>query len=204
MKNNTSSDQQDRELLEKVRNGDDRAMEKILEKYKNMVAAKARRLYLQGGDQEDLIQEGMIGLYQAISLFDFQKSDSFAGFAGQVVNSRLYDAIRTAARKKHDPLNQSLSLDFPIDQEKTSLSELISDDDNPDPEDSLLHNERIQALSSFIENELSDYEKKVTTLYLQGKKYNEIAESLGVSYKSVDGALQRTRRKITAFRNQQQ
>lgn len=202
------SDKRDRNLILKIREGDDRAMEKVLSKYKNLVTAKARRLFLQGGDQEDLIQEGMIGLYQAILLFDLNKNVPFARYASQVVNSRLYDAIRTAGRKKHDPLNQSLSLDFPMNQNSAdgspSLSEKIEGIDYPDPEHSLLHDERILDLSDFIEKELSNYEKKVTTLYLQGKKYNEIAESLGVSYKSVDGALQRVRRKITAFRESQE
>ena len=102
----------DQELITLIRNNNEQAMEVLLKKYKNMVAGKTRRLFLQGGDQEDLIQEGMIGLYQAISSFDATQNVPFKNYASAVVDSRLYDAIRTATRKKHQPLNESLSLDY--------------------------------------------------------------------------------------------
>lgn len=105
----------DGELISLIRNNNEQAIELLLKKYKNMVAGKARRLFLQGGDQEDLIQEGMIGLYQAINNFDPEQNVPFKSYASSVVDSRLYDAVRTAARKKHQPLNQSLSLDYSYD-----------------------------------------------------------------------------------------
>lgn len=173
-------------------------------KYKGMVVAKARPLFLQGGDQEDLIQEGMIGLYQAISRYNLDRDVPFAYFAARVVESRLYDAVRKAARKKHEPLNFSLSLDFRSpdsqDQEPPQLLESIEDKQALDPEYSLLDREWQAAFSDFINHHLSPYEKKVATLYLNKKSYNEIAEALGVSNKSVDGALQRVRKKFADFR----
>lgn len=171
-----------------------------------MVASRARRLFLQGGDQEDLIQEGMIGLYQAILRFNPKKLVPFSAYASQVVDSRLYDAIRTAARKKHQPLNQSLSLDFQDNRDSTlaasSLFEIISNEEAIDPENLLLDKERMKKLESFLKKHLSKYEDQVASLYLKGKTYNEIAEELDVSYKSVDGALQRVRRKFNDYQEE--
>ncbi len=200
----TSQFKTDEYYIEQIRKGDELAVEHLIMKYKGMVSVKARQYFLQGGDQEDLIQEGMIGLYQAISLFDKSKNVPFGKFAAQVVESRLYDAIRKAARRKHEPLNQSLSLDFKIDTDASftdeSFIDLIPDEQIADPESKLLDQERIHQLNLYLKNNLSDFEYQVMTLYLQGRKYNEMAELLSVSNKSIDGALQRIRKKIMAFR----
>lgn len=203
---NVNQESSDQDLIAAIRHGDENAMEIILKRYKNMVASRARRLFLQGGDQEDLIQEGMIGLYQAILRFDPERLVPFSAYALQVVDSRLYDAIRTAARKKHQPLNQSLSLDFQDNRDSTlaasSLFEIISNEEAIDPENLLLDKERMRKLESFLKKHLSKYEDQVASLYLKGKTYNEIAEELDVSYKSVDGALQRVRRKFNDYREE--
>ena len=181
-------------------------MEVLLKRYKPMVVAKSRRLFLQGGDQEDLIQEGMIGLYQAIEKYDLEKQVPFKSYAGLVVESRLYDAVRTAARKKHGPLNESLSLDYLYQSEdqdsEYSLIDFLQDEEFPNPENRLLNQENVQQLQEFVKHNLSEYENQVAVLYLAGKTYNEIADILSVSYRSVDGALQRIRRKIMHFREE--
>lgn len=205
MKKSSSNNQNisDQDLIIAIRKGDDHALETILKRYKNMVAARARRLFLQGGDQDDLIQEGMIGLYQAILRFDQSREVSFAYYASKVVDSRLYDAVRTAARKKHQPLNRSLSLDFEYNEnaqlENISLFDIIANKEVSTPDNLLLDKERMKKIEFFLENHLSKYEEQVAGLYLQGKTYNEIAERLNVSYKSVDGALQRVRKKINDY-----
>ncbi|NLJ94312.1 MAG: sigma-70 family RNA polymerase sigma factor [Clostridiaceae bacterium] len=196
----------DEDLIIKIRNKDQEAMEVLLKRYKPMVVAKSRRLFLQGGDQEDLIQEGMIGLYQAIEKYDLEKQVPFKSYAGLVVESRLYDAVRTAARKKHGPLNESLSLDYPYQSEdqdsEYSLIDFLQDEEFPNPENRLLNQENVQQLQEFVKHNLSEYENQVAVLYLAGKTYNEIADILSVSYRSVDGALQRIRRKIMQFREE--
>lgn len=193
----------DGELISLIRNNNDQATELLLKKYKNMVAGKARRLFLQGGDQEDLIQEGMIGLYQAINNFDPEQNVPFKSYASSVVDSRLYDAVRTAARKKHQPLNQSLSLDYSYDDltedEPISLIEMLSDRSALTPENLLLNKEMRISLENFLNNHLSKYEDQVAVLYLRGKTYKEIADELNVTTKSVDGALQRVRKKFTEY-----
>ncbi|MGI6579325.1 MAG: sigma-70 family RNA polymerase sigma factor [Saccharofermentanales bacterium] len=195
----------DQELISLIRNNNEQATEALLKRYKNMVAGKTRRLFLQGGDQEDLIQEGMIGLYQAIFSFDVTHNIPFKNYASAVVDSRLYDAIRTAARKKHQPLNESLSLDYSYDDssdgEPISLFEVLSDEAALTPESLLLNKEIKINLENFLKNYLSKYEDQVASLYLQGKTYREIADKLKVSTKSVDGALQRVRRKLSEYRD---
>ena len=205
MLNKTYDNLTDQELISLIRNNDEQATEILLKKYKNMVAGKTRRLFLQGGDQEDLIQEGMIGLYQAIFSFDVTQNVPFKNYASAVVDSRLYDAIRTATRKKHQPLNESLSLDYSYtdssDDEPISLFEVLSDESALTPESLLLDKEIKLNLENFLQNYLSKYEDQVASLYLQGKTYREIAEKLNVSTKSVDGALQRVRKKLSKYRD---
>ncbi|HHU52759.1 MAG TPA: sigma-70 family RNA polymerase sigma factor [Clostridiaceae bacterium] len=195
----------DQELISLIRNNDEQATEVLLKRYKNMVAGKTRRLFLQGGDQEDLIQEGMIGLYRAIFSFDIKQNIPFRNYASAVVDSRLYDAIRTAARKKHQPLNESLSLDYSYndssENEPISLFDVLSDESALTPESMLLDKEIRINFENFLRNYLSKYEDQVASLYLQGKTYREIAEKLNVSTKSVDGALQRVRRKLSEYRD---
>lgn len=195
----------DEDLIIKIRQKDEQAMDTLLTRYKNMVVAKARRLFLQGGDQEDLIQEGMIGLYQAVEKYNLDREIPFKNYAQTVVKSRLYDAVRTAARKKHGPLNDSLSLDYPYENQDQdsdyTLIDLLQDEEIIDPENHLLDQENIFRLKKYLSNHLSKYENQVAVLYLSGKTYNEIVDILSVSYRSVDGALQRVRRKIMKFRN---
>ncbi len=194
----------DEEYIKNIREGDDVAIEKLIMKYKSMVVLKARQYFLQGGDQEDLIQEGMIGLYKAISSFDSNKNVPFNKYAAQVVDSRLYDAIRKAARRKHEPLNQSLSLDYPLNQDESlsndTMMNVIEHDSVTNPESKLVDQERVNQLNLYVKDHLSEFEYQVMTLYLQGKKYNEMAEILAVSNKSIDGALQRIRKKVMIFR----
>ena len=145
----------------------------------------------------------MIGLYRAIFGFDIKQNVPFKNYASAVVDSRLYDAIRTATRKKHQPLNESLSLDYSYDNssedEPISLFEILSDESALSPESLLLNKEIKINLENFLQNYLSKYEDQVASLYLQGKTYREIAEN--VSTKSVDGALQRVRRKLSEYRD---
>ncbi len=185
----------DEELWRLTRDGDDEAETALIERYVRLVKVCARPLFLAGGDGEDLIQEGMFGLMSAVRRFSPEKDASFRTFAERCVRNRLYTAVRSAARSKHFPLNYSVSFD------SSDLSDLSGGaaDYLRDPEDLIISRERVGEILAAAKNTLSGFEARVLELYLNGCSYNEIAEQVGKTPKSVDNAVQRIRKKLTAY-----
>lgn len=188
----------DEELVELSAAGDKAATECILTRYKNLVRARGRMYFLAGADREDIIQEGMIGLFKAIRDFDSTKLSSFRGFAELCIKRQLLTAVKNANRQKHIPLNTYVSLSSPLydDDSESMTGELVADTTETNPENLLIRKEKAASMSDKIEETLSELEKRVLSLYLSGKNYQEIAEILGRTPKSADNALQRIRKKI--------
>lgn len=197
-------DQTDEELIRQIRVGDRTAGDVLMERYKGMVLGKARSMYMLGGDSDDLIQEGMIGLYKAVRDFDTSKEASFKTFASLCVSRQLYTAVRASMRNKHLPLNTAISLDSPSDTgqqseengQTTDLVNMIASDPEFNPEDSLIESENLSILQWKIEQKLSPLEKQVLELYLSGLSYTQIAQQLSIDPKAADNALQRIRTKL--------
>ena len=186
----------DEELLGQIRNGSDHAMECLLERYRDMVRKEARRFFLAGGDEEDLIQEGMIGLFKAVTSYEEGKNASFSSFAYLCVQRQIYTTITAFNRKKHIPLNTAISLFEHKDQEdEFSLDEILETPEET-PEELLLRKEELKDYYRMIDQNLSKFEKQVMYHYLNGDNYTLIAKKLGKSDKSIDNAIQRIRRKI--------
>ena len=177
-------EQTDEELIARIRSGETGVTEYLLEKYKPLVKKQARTMYLMGGENEDLIQEGMIGLFRAISTYR-QGEGSFYGFALMCINRQMYTAVQASARKKHEPLNEYVSLD--------EDPQMLLEDS---PETMLLLQEKEGKREDMIARHLSSLEKKVLALYLEGMSYGQIAEQIGRSEKSVDNAIQRLKKKL--------
>ncbi len=190
----------DEEMISLFRDGDQEAMERLLEKYKGMVLGKAKSMYILGGDSEDLIQEGMLGLFKAVRDFDCGRDASFRTFAQLCVTRQLYTAVKASARKKHLPLNSAVSLSSPLREENGDerLLDFLEADPSSNPEAYLIGQEETERLEEMIEKELSPLEKQVLELYLTGMGYVEIAHVLNRDEKSTDNALQRIRAKTRA------
>ena len=192
----------DEELVELSATGDKSATEFILDKYKNFVKAVVRMYFLVGADRDDVVQEGMIGLFKAIRDFDDTKQTSFKGFAEMCIKRQVLTAIKNATRKKHIPLNRYISLSKPAYDDENSEETLIDTllfNDNSNPEELFIGKENIEDLGVKIEENLSKLEKKVLQMYLNGISYQEIAKIMGRSPKSIDNALQRVKKKIEKF-----
>lgn len=188
----------DEEIIQKIRNHDTEAMDYILEKYKNLVRKKARKLFLIGGDRDDLIQEGMIGLYKAVRDYDPSKETSFSVFADLCISRQLYDAIKASNRQKNIPLNTYISFYTPaFDEKKDSI--LMSSNENP--EALVIDRENVLMLEEEFGKVLSEFELEVLSFYLEGLRYQEIAQKIGREPKSVDNALQRIKSKLSKILN---
>ena len=185
----------DKQLLNLVLNGDREAEEVLVERYMRLVRTCARPLFLAGGDNGDLVQEGMLGLLSAIRRFDPSDGTSFQTFAEHCIRMRLYSAIKSASRLKHLPLNNGVSLEQLSEDSPMQLS-AIPDVLRCDPEELVLARERTEELYSELAQCLSKLEKQVLDLYLDGLSYREIASLLGKEEKSIDNAVQRIRRKL--------
>ncbi|MCL0032274.1 RNA polymerase sporulation sigma factor SigH [Peptococcaceae bacterium] len=191
----------DEELVEYARNGDNDALEYLLNKYKNLVKSKARSYFLIGADREDIIQEGMIGLYKAIRDFREDKMSSFKMFADLCITRQIITAIKTATRQKHIPLNSYISLNKPAydeDSDKT-LMDMLSESKITDPEELVVHQEEFGNIEKKMSEILSELEWQVLMAYLDGKSYQEIAKELNRHVKSIDNALQRVKRKVERY-----
>lgn len=189
---------EDAELVQKAQHGDFEAMEVLMERYKNFVRGKARTYFLIGADREDIIQEGMIGLFKAVRDFEPGKQAQFRSFAELCVKRQIITAIKSATRQKHIPLNSYISLSRPVyedDSEKTLL-DLLSTEYILDPEQILINQEALGITEKRIYMTLSEFEKSVLTYYINGKSYQEIAVLLEKEPKSIDNAIQRVKRKI--------
>lgn len=184
----------DEELIEKLRQGENDITDYILEKYKPLVRKKTNAMYLIGGETEDLIQEGMIGLFKAIRDYRPDKDASFYHFAELCINRQLYSALETSNRKKHQPLNSYISLSDQ-DNQGAVAAELLVDQERG-PEQMVIEQELWEEYKKRLEQNLSKMENKVLQYYLDGNHYIQIAEIMGKSPKSIDNALQRIRQKI--------
>ena len=191
----------EQELLALARQGDGTATDLLLEKYKPLVRKKARTLYLIGGENDDLIQEGMIALYKAIRTYDDSYESSFASYATLCIENKLYNVIKGANRLKNVPLNTYVSLYSPTNtDENTNSREILADTLQPteltNPEDIIIDKENVMDIESTIKKRLSKFEQQVVTLYIDGNNYQQIAAILEKTPKSIDNALQRIKNKL--------
>lgn len=180
----------DEELIMQLRAGETEIADYLMDKYKNLVRQKAHTLYLAGGDHEDLLQEGMLGLFKAVREYNLDKEASFYTYASTCITNQMYKAITSSMRQKHQPLNDSLSLN---ELEQENAWQLVNEDS---PEKILIDQERNEQITQKIEDNLSPFENEVLCLYLKGFDYLQISERLARSAKSVDNALQRIRKKV--------
>jgi len=173
----------------------------LIHKYQNFVRAKARSYFLVGADREDIVQEGMIGLYKAVRDFKGDKLSSFKAFAELCITRQMITAIKTATRQKHIPLNSYVSLDKPIydDESDRTLMDVLSGTQVTDPEELIVNREEVDDIELKMAELLSDLERKVLALYLDGRSYQEISEELNRHVKSIDNALQRVKRKLEKY-----
>ena len=191
----------DEEVVQLAQDADGAALEFLLDKYKNFVKTKARSYFLIGADHEDIVQEGMIGLYKAIRDYRRDKLKSFRAFAELCITRQIITAIKTATRQKHIPLNNYVSLNRPIYDEESdrTLLDVITEDMPNNPEDVLIDREDLSVIEGRIGEMLSDLEKQVLVRYIEGKSYAEISEEMGRHVKSIDNALQRIKRKLLKY-----
>ena len=191
----------DEQIVEMSHSGDISAEEYLLDKYKNFVRSKARSYFLVGADHEDIVQEGMIGLYKAIRDFRPDKLSSFRAFAELCITRQIITAIKTATRQKHIPLNNYVSLNKPLYDEESdrTLLDVIVEGRMSDPEELIINMENVGNIRTKINEILSGLEQEVLNAYLDGKSYQEIAEALGRHVKSIDNALQRVKRKLEKY-----
>ena len=188
----------DNKLIQKIKNGDKKALIYLLEKYTEVVSMKAGKYFIVGAEKEDIIQEGLIGLFKAIKSFDPEKQSSFKTFANLCVERQLQTAIKSSMRQKHMPLNSYLSLNISAydENEDTSLLEVFETENAAeDPLDIVTKKEYYTFVEDRIDETLSDFEKQVLHRYTNGESYTEIAEKLDAPVKSVDNAIQRIRKK---------
>lgn len=188
----------DEELIEMVQQGNIDALDFLITKYRLLVRAKARSYFLIGADKEDIVQEGMIGLYKAIRDFKEDKLSSFRAFAELCITRQIITAIKTATRQKHIPLNSYVSLDKPIFDEESdrTLMDVLTGAIMDDPEELMIHREEFGYLEEKMGEILSELELQVLALYLDGQSYHEISAELNRHVKSIDNALQRVKRKL--------
>ena len=191
----------DEDIVSDAREGQNEALEFLIHKYRNFVRAKARSYFLIGADREDIVQEGMIGLYKAIRDFRSDKLASFRAFAELCITRQIITAIKTATRQKHIPLNSYISLNKPIYEEDSdrTLMDVISTVRVSDPEEMIINREEFGDIEEKMGEILSDLEWKVLMAYLDGRSYQEIAIDLRRHVKSIDNALQRVKRKLERY-----
>lgn len=187
----------DEELIEALRKGENEIIDYLMNKYKNLVRKKAKVLYLIGGDTDDLIQEGMIGLFKAVRDYRDDKESSFYHFADLCIARQLYTAVEASQRKKHAPLNSYIPLYADSgDSDEWNLENALSSMDELNPEKMVIHQENLKAFQKKVSDSLSSMEKEVLTYYLQGYDYVQIAEAMGKEPKAIDNALQRLKKKL--------
>lgn len=190
----------DEELIVRLRDGEADIMDFILNKYKNLVRSKAKSMYILGADREDLIQEGMVGLFKAVRDYDSGRDASFYTFAELCISRQMYTAVQASGRQKHMPLNTYISLYANTaeqgEEAETELLNTLSDVSDRSPEELLIDKENLELLEKMIDKELSGFEKQVLDLYVTGMSYSQIAKVLGRDDKSTDNALQRIKHKL--------
>lgn len=183
----------DEQLIEDLRGGDNSVTDYIMEKYKFIVKKKAKAMYILGGELDDLIQEGMIGLFKAVRDYDKDQGASFHSFADLCISRQIYTAIEASKRQKHIPLNSYISL---YDEgEEGSLIDFLEEDHESNPEEIVLNREHIKRLEKELREQLSDFERNVFYLYIKENDYRQIAQVMDKSPKAIDNALQRIKAK---------
>ena len=199
-------DSSDEELILRLRDGESAIMDYIMNKYKNLVRSKAKSMYILGGDNDDLIQEGMIGLFKAIRDFDPGRDAGFFTFADLCIMRQMYTAMQSYGRKKHAPLNSYISIyenmagkNEAEEGKAAALVDVIEAGEGNDPESLVIDKENVEDIERIIQRELSPLEKQVLDLYLTGMNYTEIARVLGRDEKSTDNALQRLKAKLRKY-----
>ena len=189
----------DEELIDRIRGGDTLAEEFLYGKYRKIIRAKSRSYFLVGADYDDLVQEGMIGLYNAVREYTPVRNVSFQAYADLCITRQILTAIKNATRKKHSPLNSYISFSQPIsdgnETEKT-LADILESSSSEDPEKALLGRETLEMLSYDMQHLLSPLERKTLTLYLRGLSYQQIGDEIGRSRKCVDNTIQRIKKKL--------
>ena len=192
----------DEQLLEIVKD-DKKALNCLIERYNNVVNMKANKFFMIGAEREDMVQEGMIGLYKAVKSFDLNKQNSFKTFANLCIERQLITAVKNSNRQKHIPLNSSISLNASAYEEgdDTTFIEVLETNATDDPSDIIAQKEYYNFIETKIDESLSGFEKKVLEQYKQGKSYAAIAETLETKVKSVDTAIQRIRKKANKIRD---
>lgn len=195
------TDISDEELIVRLRDGEENITDFLMDKYKNLVRSKAKSMYILGADREDLIQEGMIGLFKALRDYDSGRDASFLTFADLCVSRQMYTAVQASRRKKHTPLNSYVSLYSGVamggdNGEETELVNVLSSLSEKSPEEAWIDKENMTLLEKTIDKELSSFEKQVLDLYVTGMGYVQIARVLGRDEKSTDNALQRLKGKL--------
>lgn len=190
-------DMTDEEVIENIKQGDLSAQNYLLEKYRDLVNMKANKFFLVGAENDDMFQEGMIGLYKAIQSFDKEKQNSFKTFANLCVERQLITAIKSSNRQKHIPLNSSFSLNLSAydENDDTSVLEILDTKTAEDPLDTITKKEYYEFIENKIDKHLSSFEKQVLDRYVQGESYVDIASKLDAPVKSIDNAIQRIRKK---------
>lgn len=188
----------DEELIDRLRDGEEQIIDFIMDKYKNLVRNKAGSMFILGADRDDLIQEGMIGLFKAIRDYDSGRDASFFTFAELCISRQMYSAVQAAGRMKHIPLNSYISLygnSSEHEEEENNILGVLADN-GLNPEDLFIDKENVEQLGKKMEQELSSFEKQVLDLYITGMSYSQIAKVLGRDEKSTDNALQRLKGKV--------
>lgn len=188
----------DEALVELSQDGSSKAQDILIQRYKNLVKGKSRAYFLMGADKEDIVQEGMIGLFKAIRDYRPDKAASFKSFAEMCVKRQIITAIKTAARQKHMPLNSYVSLNKPVFDEESdrTMYDMMTNSKELNPEHLLIKREELKMLETKMDEVLSDLEWEVLNAYLDGKTYSEIALEMNKHVKSVDNALQRVKKKL--------
>ena len=194
----------DEEIIETVREGEASGIDELFERYKDVVRSIASTMYLIGGENDDLIQEGMIGLFKAVQEYDPGRDASFGTFARLCITRQIYSAVKASSRKKHIPLNTYVSLyeenkDDDESGRSVEVQDMLRAGNATDPEQVVLSNEKSEEIERAIEQELSPLEKNVLELYITGKSYSDIADVLGKNEKAMDNAIQRIRGKLRKY-----
>lgn len=196
----------DEEVLSLIEDGNSRALEFLIYKYKSLVWTKSRPYFLIGGEKEDIVQEGLIGLYKAICDFNAEKISSFRQFADLCITRQIITAIKAATRQKHIPLNSYVSLDKPLYDEDSSwtLIDTIAESTAIDPQTILINHEKFSYVELHLLESLSELERRVLYLYIDGYSYQEISKELQRHIKSIDNAVQRIKRKLERVLNKRE
>ena len=191
------NDLKDEEIIVEIQNGNEQALTYLLNKYKPLVNNKVGKYFIIGAEKEDIVQEGMIGLYKAIKSFSEDKNTSFKSFANMCIERQLITAIKTSNRQKHMPLNSYLSLNTAAyeDEDNTELMDVFNNNTVEDPLETITKKEYYKTVENVIDKSLSDFEKQVLARFMRGESYVDIANKLDAPVKSIDNAIQRIRKK---------